>query len=178
MITANDDGSTTTPPILHFPKRLKRENEFIMKVEYFGKEGKQDHFTHVFLLQLLANNQDNELMVIKNKGQLLKESVIPGLCNPAVHNNHINIIDKVTNYKRTRGKKLTILHQIRGTNDIRTLKKDAKIMEYLKQNKIRVYKHMYNQDEFHQKTLGLFTNVVPSVMSPKYATKVIMKQCK
>jgi hypothetical protein len=133
----DDDLSTSTPPILHSPKRLKRENEFIMKVAYFGEEGKQDHLKHVFLLQLLANIQDTEIKVINNKGQLLKESVIPALCDPAIHNNHFNIIDAETNYKGTRGKKLTILHCVCSANDDRILKKDAKVMDYLKQNKIR-----------------------------------------
>jgi hypothetical protein len=178
MSFADDDLSTSTPPILHSPKRLKRENEFIMKVEYFGEEGKQDHLKHVFLLQLLANIQDAKIKVTNNKGQLLKESVIPALCDPAIHNHHFNVIDAETNYKGTRGKKLTILHRVCGTNDDRILKKDAKVMDYLKQNKIRMNKHMWNEDESHQRILGFFTNVVPSVMSPKYATKVIMKQLK
>jgi hypothetical protein len=73
---------------------------------------------------------------------------------------------------------LTILHGVCGANDDRILKKDGKIMDYLKQNKIRMYKHMWNEDESHQRTLGFFTNVVPSVVSPEYATKVIMKQLK
>jgi hypothetical protein len=127
----DDDLSTSTPPILHSPKQLKRENEFIMKVEYFGEEGKHNHLKNVFLLQLLANIHDTEIKVINNKGQLLKESIIPALCDPAIHNNHFNVIDTETNYRGTRGKKLTILHQICGANDDRTLKKDAKIVDYL-----------------------------------------------
>jgi hypothetical protein len=51
-------------------------------------------------------------------------------------------------------------------------------MEFLKQNNIRIFKHMWNEDDYHQRTLGFFTNVVPSVMSSEYATKVIMNQIK
>jgi hypothetical protein len=75
-----------------------------MKVEYFGDEVKQDHLKHVFLLQLLANIQDTEIKVINNKAQLLKESIIHVLCDPAIHNNHFNVIDAETNYKGSRGK--------------------------------------------------------------------------
>jgi hypothetical protein len=39
-------------------------------------------------------------------------------------------------------------------------------------------KYMWNEDEFHQRTLGYFTNVVLSITTPEYATKVIMKQLK
>jgi hypothetical protein len=66
----------------------------------------------VFLLQLLANNDDSELKVINNNGQILKKTVIPSLGNPAISNKHLNVIKIRTSYKGSRGKKLTILHQI------------------------------------------------------------------
>jgi hypothetical protein len=119
MITDNNDWYTTAPPILHSPKRLKVENEFIMKIEYFGEEGKQDNLKHVFLLQLLGNSHNRKLKIINNKGRLLKESVIPALCDPAIHNNHFNVSVMDTSYKGTCGKKLTVLHQIYGTIDDR-----------------------------------------------------------
>jgi hypothetical protein len=100
----------------------------------------KDHLKPVFLLQLIAKNHDSELKVVNNKGQFLKESIIPILCDPAIRNNHFNVIYIETNYKGTCGKKLTILHQIRGANDNRLLRK--------KQNKIRVYKDMWNKEEY------------------------------
>ena len=81
-----------------------------MKIEYFGEEGKQDHLKHVFLLQLLANSHNSKLKVINNKGQRLKQSVIPALCDPVIHNNHFDVIVMDTSNKATHGKKLIILH--------------------------------------------------------------------
>jgi hypothetical protein len=37
---------------------------------------------------------------------------------------------------------------------------------------------MWNEDEYHQRTQGFYTNVVPSAMSPEYATKMIMQHLK
>jgi hypothetical protein len=58
------------------------------------------------------------------------------------------------------------------------LKKDSKVMEFLKQNKIPVYKHMWNEDDYCRRTLGIFTNVDTAIMASEYATKVIKKQLK
>jgi hypothetical protein len=59
--TPNKNWSTTTPSILYSTKRLKRENECIMKIEHSGEEENQDHLKHAFLLQLLANSHNRDL---------------------------------------------------------------------------------------------------------------------
>jgi hypothetical protein len=58
------------------------------------------------------------------------------------------------------------------------IKKDSKLMDYLKHNNIRISKHNWQEEEWDMSVIGFFTHVFPANMPVDYATKLVGKDLK
>jgi hypothetical protein len=67
---------------------------------------------------------------------------------------------------------------IRGVNNIHSIKKDSKLMDYLKYNNIRISKHNWQEEEWDMSVIGFFTHVFPTNMPVDYATKLVGRDLK
>jgi hypothetical protein len=133
---------------------------------------------HVFLLQTITTALNNEVKVINKRGEILKESAIPALADEKIYANHYTVNSKTTGPQNNQKDIVIVIHRLRGISTVATLKKDTKIMEYLRNHNVRITTHDWKEDEWDFKTLGFLTTVYPTAMSNEYVTKVISKQLK
>jgi len=175
---SNDEWSIATPPRLFSPKRQKIESEIAVKIEFMEVPQRPHHMSHVFLLQTILNTMGDDVKALNQRGQLLKASVFPALAEEAVYNNHFNL--HVTNKRSSEGpkEKITIIHRFRGISNIKILKKNTKVMEFLRSNRIIITKHEWQEEEWDLKVVGFFTNIYPATMTSEYGTKIISQMLK
>ena len=114
------------------------------------------HMSHVFLLQTILNTMGDDVKALNQRGQVLKASVFPALTEEAVYNNHFNL--HVAKKRTSDGpkEKITIIHRFRGISNIGILKKNTKVMEFLRTNRIIISKHEWQEEEWDLKVVGFF----------------------
>jgi hypothetical protein len=174
----NDLWSVETPPSVFSPKRQKMEPEVTIKIEYFLDYVNKDHFHHVSLLQILFNSPTNDAKILNKLGEVLKENAILALCDAQIHQNHYTINKKTVGKFNNQKTKVVINHRIRGVNNIQSIKKDSKLMDYLKHNNIRISKHNWQEEEWDMSVIVFFTDVFPANMPVDYATKLVGRDLK
>ena len=177
-MTSNDEWSIATPPRLFSPKRQKTESEIAVKIEFMEVPKRHHHMSHVFLLQTILNTMGDDVKALNQRGQVLKASVFPALTEEAVYNNHFNL--HVAKKRTSDGpkEKITIIHRFRGISNIGILKKNTKVMEFLRTNRITISKHEWQEEEWDLKVVGFFTNIYPATMTSEYGTKIISNSLK
>jgi hypothetical protein len=97
------------------------------------------------------------------------------LTNETFHRNHFNLKYKFTGDRADRLQKIVVIHRIRGITSKRNLKKDRKVMDFLRQHSIQLTNHEWTEDDWDTKVIGFFTQVFPSCMNAEYATKIVNK---
>jgi hypothetical protein len=117
------------------------EPEITIKIKYFLDNVNKHHFHHVSLLQIIFNSPTNDAKILNKRGEVLKENAILALCDAQIHQNHYTINKKTVGKLNNQKIKVVINHRIRGVNKIQSIKKDSKLMDYLKHNNIRISKH-------------------------------------
>jgi hypothetical protein len=178
-MSLNDDlWSVETPPRVFSPKRQKMEPEITIKIEYFLDKVNKEHFLHVSILQIIFNSSTNDAKILNKRGKVLNEGAILALCDTQIYQNHYNINMKTTGKFDNQKTKIIINHRIRGLTSIQSIKKDPKLMEYLKHNNILISKHNWREEEWDLSVIGFFTHVLPSIMPVDYATKLVSNDLK
>jgi hypothetical protein len=147
--------SVETPPRVFSPKRQKMEPEITIKIEYFLDNVNKDHFHHVSLLQIIFNSSNNDAKILNKRGKVLKENTILALSDAQIYQNHYTINKKTVENLNNQKTKVVINHRIRGVNNIQSIKKDSKVMDYLKHNNIRISKHNWQEEEWDMSITGL-----------------------
>jgi hypothetical protein len=127
------------------------------------------------LLQTILSTNDSTIKALNKRGEALKESTMVDLTNEAFHRNHFNLKYKYTGNRDDRHQKIVVIHQIRGITSKRNLKKDRKVMDFLRQHSIQLTNHECTEDDWDTKVIGFFTQVFPSCMNAEYATKIVNK---
>lgn len=178
MSKLDDDWSVDTPPSRHTPKRQKTNDEIKIKISYPKTPSREDHVLHIMLLQVILSTNDTNIKVINKRGEALKESTMVDLTNEAFHKNHFNLKYKYTGNRDDRQSKVVIIHRIRGITSERNLKKDRKVMQFLRQHSIQLTSHEWTEDDWDTKVIGFFTQVFPSCMNAEYATKIVNQSLK
>ena len=168
-----DDHSEATPPRRYTPKRQKTDPEVKVKITYQKNSNREDHMLHVLMMQAIIAAMEVDIKMVNKRGEALKEQAVADLTNSAFHSNHFNIKYKYTGNRKDRAAKIVIVHRIRGINSERDLKKDKRIMDFLRQHSIHLTKHEWLEEDWDTKTIGFFTQIFPSSMTNEYATKVI-----
>jgi hypothetical protein len=120
-----------TPPRVFSPKRQKMEPEITIKIEYFLDNVNKDHFHHVSLLQIIFNSPTNDVKILNKRGEVLKQISILALCDAQIYQNHYTINKKAVGNFNNQKTKVVVNHRIRGLNNIQSIKKDSKLMDYL-----------------------------------------------
>jgi len=69
--------------------------------------------------------------------------------------------------------KVTIIHHLQGVSSVKAFKKNTKVMDFLRNNRIIMTRHEWKEDEWDLKFIGFFTNIYPATMISEYATKVV-----
>lgn len=169
----DDEWSVATPPRLFSPKRQKIEAEFAVKIEFLGDPKGAHYMSHVFLLQTILNTMGDEVKALNQRGQILKASVLPALSEEAVYKNHftVNVMNKRSNEGLK--EKVTIIHRFRGVSNMKVLKKNPKVMDFLRTNRIMMTKHEWQEEDWDLKVIGFFTNIYPASMTSEYGTKIV-----
>ena len=178
MAKSDNSWSIETPPRIFSPKRQKTEAEITLKIQYNVSPGKQNHILHVLLLQTIVSATTNDVKVLNKRGEILKESVIPALIDDQIYSNHYTSNSKTPKSNPKHNGTVIIIHCFRGFSSVGNLKREPKIMEFLRSNKIHITNHEWKEDEWDLTTLGFFTTVYPSVMPTEYVTKVISQKLK
>jgi hypothetical protein len=173
MTSSDDNWSIATPPRIFSPKRQKTEPEITIKIQYEVKPGSSAHTPHVFLLQTIMTAMGNDIKILNKRGEILKESVIPALSDMMVYSNHYTSNIKSSKTNSTGSIKAIVIHRIRGIYKVSHLKKDPKIMEFLRTHKVLVHQHDWKEEEWDLQMLGFFTTIYPSTMPNEYATKIV-----
>jgi hypothetical protein len=178
-MSLNDDlWNVETPPKVFSPKRQKMESEVTVKIKYYFDNVNKDHHHHVSILQIVLNSATNDAKILNKRGEVLKEGAILALCDAQIHQNHYTINKKTIGKFDNQKTKVVINHRIRGVNNIQSIKKDSKLMDYLKHNNIRISKHNWQEEEWDMSIVGVFTDVFPSIMPVDYATKLVGRDLK
>jgi hypothetical protein len=141
MSLNNNLLSVETRPRIFSPKRQKMEPEITIKIEYFLDNFNKDHFHHVSLLQIIFNSSTNDAKILIKRSKVLKENSILVLSDAQIYQNHYIINKRTVGRFNNQKTKVVINHRIRGVNNIQSIKKDFKLMDYLKHNNIRISKH-------------------------------------
>jgi hypothetical protein len=178
-MSLNDNlWSVETPPRVFSPKRQKMEPEVTVKIEYYLNNVNKDHHHHVSILQIILNFPTNDAKILNKRGKVLKEGAILALCDAQIHQNHYTINKKTEGKFNNQKTKVVINHWIRGVNNIQFIKKDLKLMDYLKHNNIRISKHNWQEEEWNMSVIGVFIHVFPSIMPVDYVTKLVGRDLK
>jgi hypothetical protein len=154
------------------------EPEITIKIEYFLDNVNKDHFNHVSLLQIIVNSPTNDAKILNKRGEVLIENAILALCDGQIYQNHYTINKKTVGNFNNQKTKVVINHRIRGLNFIQSIKKDSKLMDFLKHNNIRISKHNWQEEDWDMSIIGFFTHVFPANMPADYATKLISRDLK
>jgi hypothetical protein len=154
------------------------EPEITVKIEYHLDNVNKEHHHHVSILQIIFNSPTNYAKILNKRGEVLKEGTIIALCDAQIYQNHHTINKKTIGKADNQKIKIVINHRIRGVNNIQSIKKDLKLMDYLKHNNIRISKHNRQEEERDMSVIGFFTHVLPSIMPVEYATKLVGKDLK
>jgi hypothetical protein len=176
MAKTDDSWSIETPPRIFSPKRQKTEPEVSMKIQYKVSSGKENHILHVLLLQAIVSASSNDVKVLNKRGEILKESVIPALIDEKIYANHYVSNIKTPRFNSKSDRNVITIHRFRGFSSVNILKREPKIMEFLRTNNVHISKHEWQEEDWDLTTLGFFTTVYPSVMPTEYATKVVSQK--
>jgi hypothetical protein len=123
--------SLETSPSVFSPKRQKMEPEITIKIEYCQGNVNKVHFHQVSILQIIFNSPTNDAKILNKRGEVLKEGAILALCDAQIYQNHFTRNKKTTRNLDNQMIKTMINHPIRGLNNIQSIKKDPKLMDYL-----------------------------------------------
>jgi hypothetical protein len=173
MSKHDDEWSINTPPRKYTPKRQKIDTDLKIKISYPKQLTREDHVLHVLFMQALMSVNDNDIKVLNKRGEALKESAIADLMNANFHKNHFNVNLKYSGSRDNRKSKLVIVHRIRGFPSIGSIKKESKVMEFLKLHSAQITSHEWLEEDWDTKVIGFFTQVYPSCMTNEYATKIV-----
>jgi hypothetical protein len=154
------------------------EPEVTVKIEYYLDNVNKDHHHHVSMIQIILDSPTNNAKILNKRGKVLKEGAILALCDAQIHQNHYTIKKKIVEKFNNQKTKVVINHRIRGVNNIQSIKKDSKLMDYLKHNNIRISKHNWQEEEWDMSVIGAFTHVFPSIMPVVYATILVGRDLK
>ena len=173
MSKLDDDWSINTPPRKHTPKRQKLDTDLKIKLSYPKQSTRDDHTLHVLFMQAIMSVNDHDIKVLNKRGEALKESAIADLMNASFHKNHFNTNLKYTGSRDDRKAKIVIVHRIRGFSSVGNMKKENKVMDFLKLHSAQITSHEWLEEDWDTKVVGFFTQVYPSCMTNEYATKVV-----
>jgi hypothetical protein len=119
----------------------------------------------------------HDIKVLNKRREILKDSAIKVLNEDLIHKNHFNIDVKYAN-DITANPKSVIVHKIRGMDTIQTLKRDPKVINYLRNNIIHISTHNWKEEEWDLKVIGFLTYLFPAQMSIEYSTKIVSNRIK
>jgi hypothetical protein len=173
MSMMDDEWSVETPPRRFTPNSQKTDPEVKIKLTYPQQEGREDHILHVFFLQtiLLVNNVN--LRILNKRGNAQKETAVADLTPEVFYKNHLNAKVKLSgNYAKKKGE-IVVVHRIRGIATEGVLKKERKVLDFLKHHSMHLTQHDWQEDERNTKIIGFFTTVLPKTMTKEYATNVV-----
>jgi hypothetical protein len=141
-----------TPPRMSATKRQKTDPEITIKIEFLNSNSEQAFKKHVVLLQMIIAMTSHDIKVLNKRSKILKDSAIQALNKDLIHKNHFNINVKYANDKTANPKSVSV-HKICGIDTIQTLKKDPKVMNYLRNNGIHISTHNWKEEEWDLKVI-------------------------
>lgn len=173
MSKHDDEWSIQTPPRMFSPKRQKIDTETVLKFTMKKDENQPSHVLHVMLLQIIASITEGEVKILNKRGEVLKESALPTLMNEAVHKNHFDAQVKFRGSKDKRTVTSILAHRFRGVTNDGILKKDKKVMDFLKTHDIQMTTHHWKEEDWNTTLIGFFTNIFPKNIPLEHANKVV-----
>jgi hypothetical protein len=135
-----------TPPRMSATNRQKTDPEITIKIEFLNSNSDQAFKKHVLILQLITAMESHDLKVLNKRSEILKDSSIHALNEDLIYKNHFNINVKCANEKNAIPKSV-IIHKIHDDDTIQTLKKDLKVINYLRNNGIHISTHNWKEEE-------------------------------
>jgi hypothetical protein len=122
-------------------KRQKTDPEIMIKIECLNLTSDQSFKKYVVLLHIITAMVSHGIKVLNKRSDILKDSSIQALNEELIYKNHFNINVKYANDKNSNPKSVC------GIDNIQTLKKDQKAMNYLLSNEIHNSIHNWKEEE-------------------------------
>jgi hypothetical protein len=169
-----DDASTATPKTGTTPIDLDDEmKEITVRFDFQPKNSeaaKKVAVVHTHLLSKMKEAFADDVIVFNNKGKAIN-NIDPINWNPIMHQSHFNL--HASQGSKTRKNKYTIIHRIRTSQSLSTIRNYNTIASLLKQHSCFMKEHSWDETVWDITQAGYLIGIDPKHYTPEAANMVV-----
>jgi hypothetical protein len=171
----NDDAvSTATPKAGITPADIDDEmKEIMLRFKFQPKNAdaaKKVAVVHTHLLSKIKEAFENDIIIYDNKGKVIKK-IDPINWNPVIHQSHFHIY--ASQGTTTRKSKYIIIHPIRTSQSLATIRTYSTIHSLLKQHSCYMKEHHWNESIWDITQAGYLIGINPKHYTPDAANQIL-----
>ena len=170
----DDAVSTATPKAGTTPTDIDEEKkEIVLRFEFQPKSAdaaKKVAVIHTHLLSKIKEAFDDDVVIYDNKGKEIK-NIDPINWNPVIHQSHFHI--HASQGTTTRKSKYIIIHRIRTSQSLATIRTYNTIHSLLKQHSCYLKEHHWNESVWDITQGGYLIGINPKHYTPDAANQIV-----
>jgi hypothetical protein len=165
------DSDTTEKTSPTFTRNVKSSSFFIRISFRLSTQVINPHCHHIRLLLFLLEHVSTDLKMYNKRHKMLKEIAIASLNNEEMYNNHFNLHS--INLRNKETKLYTVIQELKHFQSLDELKRVPGVLDYLKEEKLKLYNHDWQPHEWNNRTVGFMPQLPPSHYIKDMLTAVV-----